>query len=154
MQKEPTIRDTMLWVRIALTFNLLYKEIKRELSSFNLTIPQADIIVCLHRSKGLPLSELAERLLVTGGNITGVIDRLERAGYVIRVKDGVDRRVVHARLTPEGEKLYRELLPPYKTVLSSVNNLLEPKEQKELARILKKLSQGVRMGRPGAGEEH
>jgi hypothetical protein len=75
MEKETSFREVMLWVRLAMTFNVLYHEIKTELSKEQLTVPQLDIISCLDRSKGLPLSELAERLLVTGGNVTGIIDR-------------------------------------------------------------------------------
>ena len=80
MEKETSFREIMLWVRLAMTFNVLYQEIKQELSKEHITVPQLEIISCLDRTKGLPLSEIAERLLVSGGNVTGIIDRLERDG--------------------------------------------------------------------------
>ena len=144
MEKETSFREVMLWVRLAMTFNVLYHEIKTELSKEQLTVPQLDIISCLDRSKGLPLSELAERLLVTGGNITGIIDRLERDGYVYRERDKKDRRIVRALLTEKGFDLYKSFLPRYKEVMRKINSVLTTEERQQLQRLLKKLGQGIK----------
>ena len=144
MEKETSFREVMLWVRLAMTFNVLYHEIKTELSKEKLTVPQLDIISCLDRSKGLPLSELAERLLVTGGNITGIIDRLERNGYVYRERDKKDRRIVRALLTEKGFDLYKSFLPRYKEVMRKINSVLTTEERQQLQRLLKKLGQGIK----------
>jgi len=144
MEKETSFREVMLWVRLAMTFNVLYHEIKMELSKEKLTVPQLDIISCLDRSKGLPLSELAERLLVTGGNITGIIDRLERDGYVYRERDKKDRRIVRALLTEKGFDLYKSFLPRYKEVMRKINSVLTTEERQQLQRLLKKLGQGIK----------
>jgi len=144
MEKETSFREVMLWVRLAMTFNVLYHEIKTELSKEKLTVPQLDIISCLDRSKGLPLSELAERLLVTGGNITGIIDRLERDGYVYRERDKKDRRIVRALLTEKGFDLYKSFLPRYKDVMRKINSVLTTEERQQLQRLLKKLGQGIK----------
>jgi MarR family 2-MHQ and catechol resistance regulon transcriptional repressor len=134
----------MLWVRLAITFNLLYQEIKKDLASQNLTVSQLDILVCLDRTKGLPLTEIADRLLVTGGNVTGIIDRLEKAGLVMRQRDHKDKRLVWARLTQKGYAVYRQLMPRYIETMRNVNSYLTPAEGKELMRLLKKLGAGVR----------
>ena len=144
MEKETSFREVMLWVRLAMTFNVLYHEIKMELSKEKLTVPQLDIISCLDRSKGLPLSELAGRLLVTGGNITGIIDRLERDGYVYRERDKKDRRIVRALLTEKGFDLYKSFLPRYKEVMRKINSVLTTEERQQLQRLLKKLGQGIK----------
>ncbi len=144
MPQEFRISETMLWVRLAITFNLLYQEIKKDLSRENLTVSQLDILVCLNRTKGLPLTELADRLLVTGGNVTGIIDRLEKAGLVMRQRDQKDRRQVWARLTPKGYAVYRQLLPRYIETMRKINSFLTPAEVKELMRLLKKLGVGVK----------
>ena len=144
MEKETSFREVMLWVRLAMTFNVLYHEIKMELSKEKLTVPQLDIISCLDRSKGLPLSELAERLLVTGGNITGIIDRLERDGYVYRERDKKDRRIVRALLTEKGFDLYKSFLPRYKEIMRKINSVLTTEERQQLQRLLKKLGQGIK----------
>ncbi|MCX5895190.1 MAG: MarR family transcriptional regulator [Proteobacteria bacterium] len=143
MEKESRISQTMLWVRMAVTFNLLYQEIKKDLAKENLTVSQLDILVCLDRTKGLPLSEVADRLLVTGGNVTGIIDRLENAGFVTRQRDSKDRRIVWARLTEKGYGIYRQLMPRYIETMNRINSYLTPAERKELMRMLKKLSTGA-----------
>ena len=146
MEKETSSREVMLWVRLAMTFNVLYQEIKHELSKENLTIPQLEIIACLDRTKGLPLSEIAERLLVSGGNVTGIIDRLERDGYVHRVRDKRDRRVVKALLTEKGFEIYKAFYPRYKEIMHRINSALTVEERKQLQRLLKKLAHGVKQG--------
>lgn len=143
MEKESRISQTMLWVRMAVTFNLLYQEIKKDLVKENLTVSQLDILVCLDRTKGLPLSEVADRLLVTGGNVTGIIDRLENAGLVTRQRDSKDRRIVWARLTEKGYGIYRQLMPRYIETMNRINSYLTPAERKELMRLLKKMSTGA-----------
>lgn len=143
MEKEVSFREIMLWVRLAMTFNVVYHEIKHELSKEHFTVPQLEIISCLDRKKGLSLSEIAERLLVSGGNVTGIIDRLERDGYVYRARDKADRRVVRALLTEKGFAFYKSFLPRYKEVMHRINSGLTVQERKQLQRLLKKLAQGV-----------
>jgi DNA-binding MarR family transcriptional regulator len=143
MEKEVSFREIMLWVRLAMTFNVVYQEIKHELSEEHFTVPQFEIISCLDRKTGLSLSEIAERLLVSGGNVTGIIDRLERDGYVHRVRDKVDRRIVRALLTEKGFGLYKSFLPRYKEVMHRINSGLTLEERKQLQRLLKKLAHGV-----------
>jgi MarR family 2-MHQ and catechol resistance regulon transcriptional repressor len=133
----------MLWVRLAVTFNLLYQEIKKDLANEDLTFSQLDILVCLNRSRGLPLTEVADRLLVTGGNVTGIVDRMQKAGLVKRQRDSKDRRIIWARLTEKGYAVYRQLMPRYIETMRKVNAYLTPAERKELARLLKKLGAGV-----------
>jgi MarR family 2-MHQ and catechol resistance regulon transcriptional repressor len=136
--KEP-LRDILIWVKIATTFNLMYQEIKKELSKEKLTIPQLEIIGCLAPSKGLSLNELAERLLVTGGNVTGLIDRLERDGYVLRERNQKDRRIIYAKLTPKGKEIWNMIMPRYQACISKLTMSLNLEEKKELSRLLKKL---------------
>jgi MarR family 2-MHQ and catechol resistance regulon transcriptional repressor len=144
VEKEAQIRETMLWVRLAITFNIMYQEIKKDLANAELTFSQLDILVCLNRSKGLPLTEVADRLLVTGGNVTGIVDRMEKAGLVTRERDNRDRRIVWARLTERGYAVYRQLMPRYIETMRRVNSYLTPAERKELMRLLKKLGIGAR----------
>ena len=133
----------MLWVRLNMTFQLIYQEIQKTLKKEHLTLPQMDILVCLGRTEGLTQGEIGDRLGVTGGNITGVVDRLERAGFVYRDRDKRDRRVVRAKLTPKGTDLHEEILPIFKKKWNEIMNILEPEEQRQLNRLLKRFSQGL-----------
>jgi len=111
-------------------------EFKKE----DITIPQFEIIACLNRKNGLTLSEIADRLLVSGGNITGIMDRLEREGIVLRERETKDRRVIRAKLTPKGFLIYKRILPIYNKKVSEILNVLSLDEKRTLQYILKKIS--------------
>jgi DNA-binding MarR family transcriptional regulator len=140
---EDSFRPTILWVRLNMTFQLIYHEIQKALKEEMLTLSQLDILVCLGRSDGLTLGEISKRLLVTGGNITGVMDRLEKGGYVYRDRDREDRRIIRAKLTPKGGELHKEILPIFKKKWNEIVNILEPDEQRQMNQLLKKLSQAL-----------
>ena len=82
MEKETSFREVMLWVRLAMTFNVLYQEIKQELSKECITVPQLEIISSLDRTKGLSLSEIAERLNISPTTVVNRINRMIESGYI------------------------------------------------------------------------
>jgi MarR family 2-MHQ and catechol resistance regulon transcriptional repressor len=129
----------MIWTRLAFTFNLIYQTVVEEFKKENITIPQFEIIACLNRKNGLTLSEIADRLLVTSGNITGIVDRLEREGIVFREREVKDRRVIRAKLTPKGAKIYKKIIPIYKKKVSEILQILTKDEMRSLQHFLKKI---------------
>ena len=138
-----SFRPTILWIRLNMTFQLIYHEIQKTLKKENLTLPQLDILVCLGRVKGLTLGEIGERLMVTGGNITGVMDRLEKSGFVYRDRDKEDRRIIRAKLTPKGVLLHKDILPIFQKKWKEIVGILDLEEQRHLNRLLKKFSHGL-----------
>ena len=69
-------------------------------AQFETTLPRFDLMAQLERApKGLKMSELSQRMMVTGGNVTGITDGLEKEGLVVREVDAADRRVFRVRLT-------------------------------------------------------
>lgn len=140
---KDSFRPIILWVRLNMTFQLISYEIQKALKKEKFTLPQLVILVCLGRSDGLTLGEISKRLLVTGGNITGVMDRLEKGGYVYRDRDKEDRRIIRAKLTPKGMELHKKILPIFQKKWNEIVNILEPDEQRQMKRLLKKFSQGL-----------
>ncbi len=100
--------ETRLWLRMLSTTKLMTSEIRRRLrAEFGATLPQFDLMAQLYReTDGLRLGELSKRTMVTNGNITGLVERLEADGMVKRVTPDGDRRVTVARLTDEGKALF------------------------------------------------
>ncbi|MCJ8519977.1 DNA-binding MarR family transcriptional regulator [Pseudorhizobium tarimense] len=96
--------ETRLWLRMLSTTRLITNEIRRRLrSQFGATLPQFDLMAQLYREEaGLRLGELSRRTMVTNGNITGLVERLEADGLVKRTTHDQDRRVTVAKLTPAG----------------------------------------------------
>src|SRR6202158_3076149 len=93
--------DTLrLWLRLFTCSQLIERAIRVRLRrEFNTTLPRFDLMAQLERNPdGLKMGELSKRLMVTGGNITGVTDLLEREGLVSRVNDAQDRRAFRVKL--------------------------------------------------------
>ena len=100
--------ETRLWLRMLSTTKLITTEIRRRLrTEFSATLPQFDLMAQLYReADGLRLGELSKRTMVTNGNVTGLVERLEADGYVQRVTPQGDRRVTVAKLTEAGATLF------------------------------------------------
>src|SRR6266513_1129296 len=83
------------------------------LDAHGLSLPQFEVLAHLHFDGAITQNELAQRLLVTKGNVCGLIDRMEAAGLVGRTVDPDDRRVNRLRLTGRGTAILSEALPPH-----------------------------------------
>lgn len=119
-------------LRLARCRNLMMKEMRRAVERWNLTLPQFDVLAELARApeQGFTFVELSRLLLVTSGNLTGIIDRLEAEDLVKRVPEPTDRRVTRMTLTPRGRRLATEILPKHaEDVATTLSNL--PREQLE-----------------------
>ena len=97
-----------LWLRLLTMTNLVQAELRKRLrAEFNTTLPRFDLMAQLERHPdGLKMSEISRRLMVTGGNVTGITDQLEKEGLVARAEDPNDRRAYTVRLTPAGRALF------------------------------------------------
>lgn len=97
-------RELRLWLRLLSTANLISGEIRRNLrAKFDVTLPRFDLMAQLYREpEGLRLSELSKRMMVSNGNVTGLIERMVQEGLVLRETDPDDRRAFIARLSKTG----------------------------------------------------
>ena len=103
------------------------------------TISQFGALEALYHLGPLSLKEIGEKMLKSGGNITTVIDNLEKQGLVKRQRCDKDRRVIYAHLTPEGEKRIGNYFPKHVAEIEQEMNTLSPEELAELGRLCKKL---------------
>lgn len=100
-----------LWLRLLSCTVRIENKIRLRLRrDFNTTLPRFDLMAQLERSSGgLRMSELSKRLMVSGGNVTGITDQLEREGLVARTPCPGDRRAFTVKLTETGLKRFREM---------------------------------------------
>ena len=113
---EPTLhmRDSLLILAILRAAFELQKKTEEILSVFDLNTATYGVLVTLYRSappEGLTPTELSKHVLVTAGSITNRIDRLEERGLVQRVVSKTDRRSSRVKLTSNGKKILKEVLP-------------------------------------------
>jgi DNA-binding MarR family transcriptional regulator len=100
-----------LWLRMLTCTQLVEKQVRTQLrEQFDTTLPRFDLMAQLERSpEGLKMNELSRRMMVTGGNVTGITDQLVTEGLVERVDVEGDRRAYRVRLTTRGRKLFDEM---------------------------------------------
>jgi DNA-binding MarR family transcriptional regulator len=100
-----------LWLRLLSCTMWMENQVRLRLRrDFKTTLPRFDLMAQLERNPdGLRMSEISQRLMVSGGNVTGITDQLEREGLVVRTADPDDRRVFTIKLTPIGLKRFREM---------------------------------------------
>jgi MarR family 2-MHQ and catechol resistance regulon transcriptional repressor len=132
-----------LWVALARSYATFAKAVAQKVQEYDLTTPQFGTLEALYHLGPLSLGELADKLLVTGGNVTYVMDRLEGRGLVTRYRSPEDRRVVYAKLTPEGRDLVASAFPGHAEYIEHLCRHLEPREQQDLRRLLKTLGKGI-----------
>ena len=100
-----------LWLRLLTCTNLIETEIRADLrSGFACTLPRFDLMAQLYRHPGgLKMGELSRRLMVTGGNVTGIADQMVKEGLVLRETHASDRRAFLLKLTPAGRKSFSKM---------------------------------------------
>jgi MarR family 2-MHQ and catechol resistance regulon transcriptional repressor len=116
--------------------------ITRHLADSGLTISQFGVLEALHHLGPLCQRDIGKKILKSSGNITVVIDNLEKRGLVARVRGAEDRRFFSVQLTEEGEKLIAAIFPPHAEGIVREMGVLDEEEQLELGRICKKLGLG------------
>ena len=136
-----------VWLRLLKAHALLLREVRRRVPE-TLTLPQFDVLAQLHRRpEGRTPRELTRELLVTAGNLTGVIARLSRLGLVRREPVPGDRRAVRIRLTPRGRRVMRRAIPRHRR---DVRRLLAHVSAPQLLRLRELLGELNRGLEPGA----
>jgi MarR family 2-MHQ and catechol resistance regulon transcriptional repressor len=108
----------------------------------SITFSQFSALEALYHLGPLYQTELAAKLLKTGGNLTLVVDNLERCGFVVRTRKAEDRRFVRVALTPKGRRFIAKIFPRHAARLTREFAVLTPAEQATLGRLCKKLGVG------------
>ena len=107
---------------------------------FATTLPRFDLMAQLERHRdGLKMNELSRLLMVTGGNVTAIVDQLEKEGLVERFDEPGDRRSWLIRLTPSGRKSFAEMARAHERWVVELLAGLSSRERDELLKLLAKL---------------
>lgn len=113
--------------------------VHQQLPAHNLTISQFGVLEALYHLGPMCQQQLALKILKSSGNMTMVINNLEKRNLVVRIRDVQDRRSFIIRLTPEGEQLIATIFPDQAQKIAEAFAVLDPDEKQELARLCKKL---------------
>jgi DNA-binding MarR family transcriptional regulator len=135
--------ELRLWLRLLTCTQLIEKEVRNGLrEQFTTTLPRFDLMSQLERSPdGLKMNELSRRMMVTGGNVTGITDQLVAEELVERVNVEGDRRAWRVRLTTRGRKLFHDMAQQHEAWIVEAFAGLNAKEISQLHKLLGKVKQ-------------
>jgi DNA-binding MarR family transcriptional regulator len=132
---EPAEPDRV-WFRFLRLHARLLGQMTQRIRALGLSIPQFDLLSTLTEREGISQSELAERLYVTKGNVSGLVDRLVQAGLVERRAIAGDRRSYAMHLTPEGRRLAEAGIAAQRDFVAQTLGKLRNDDLAELDRLV------------------
>lgn len=139
-QGDPQITRALdVWIKLTRAADSIASRLSARGTTGPLTITQFGVLEVLHHLGPMPQCELAGKLLKSSGNITLVIDNLEKRGLVRRMPDEHDRRISRVELTPAGRQLIEEIFPIHAQAVAEEFAVLSPQEQQQLGDLLRKL---------------
>jgi DNA-binding MarR family transcriptional regulator len=144
-QADPAKDRLRLWLRLLRLTRQVEGELRERLRvDFQMTLPRFDVLAALYRARdGMMMSELSRMLMVSNGNVTGIVDRLVKEGLVLRsIRDG-DRRASIVRLTEKGATRFEELARVHK---KWVDELLDGLGEEETAKLTGLLERATKQG--------
>ncbi len=133
---DPRGLPLQAWVRLIRARERIGRRLERLFARHGLTPAQFDVLATLQQGDGITQQELSERLLVTKGNVCGLIDRAEAAGWVERRPDPEDRRANRLYLTKSGRARLAETIPDHHAVVEQILGRLGPRKLQDLHDLL------------------
>ncbi|MGC2781031.1 MAG: MarR family transcriptional regulator [Bradyrhizobium sp.] len=132
--------ELRLWLRMLTCATLIEGEIRGRLRErFDVTLPRFDLMAQLDKAPdGMTLSDVSKRMMVSNGNVTGLVERLVESGHLDRRTSETDRRVQVIRLTKLGRAEFRKMAAEHETWIADIFGELTPKDVRELMRLLAK----------------
>jgi len=149
---DEEVRSLNAYIKLMRGASSLAIRLERRLAEVGLTERQFGVLETLHHLGPLPQCDLVKKQFTTGGNITFIVDNLERAGLVERRRNSDDRRYVTVHLTEKGRERIAVLLPHHVAEIVEAFSVLTSQEQLELGRIMKRL--GVPEKTPSLGRRY
>lgn len=130
------------YVKLARAANTAMAYARIGLEDADLTLSQFAVLEALYHVGPLNLGDLARRILTSSGNLTLVVDNLEKRGLAKRRQQGHDKRFILATITPAGRKVMARIFPQHARRIVEIMSRLSPVEQSQLGRLCRKLGTG------------
>ena len=139
--RQPTV---LSWTHLMRIYNKVQQRSMAHLrDQFNLTPAQFEVLARVGVAGGLSQQELADYLLVTKGNVCGLINRMEEAGLVERRQDPDDRRPNRLHLTPAGRAMFEQVVPAHEALIAELLSNVPEADQQALLPLLRRLDRSL-----------
>lgn len=141
IEQDTDTKKLSLWIRIATNSNIIEKEIRHLFrAEFGVTLPRFDLMSALYRETGgLTMGELSKRMLVSNGNVTGIVERLQKEGLVKRWVLPTDRRIYSVGLTPKGRTDFKIMADRHKEWIDDILGDMNDKDLTLLIQIMDRM---------------
>ena len=136
-------RALAAYVKLLRASGTISAEVTRHLGDAGLTATQFAVLEALYHVGPMCLGEVAQKILTSCGNLTLVVNNLEKRGLATRTQSGKDRRFVRVEITPEGQKLIAEIFPEHVQRIVAAMSKLNAEEQERLGELCRKLGWGA-----------
>ena len=137
------VRALGTYVKLMRAAESVTSRVHKHLTAAGLSVSQFGVLEALYHLGPLSQRDLGQKILRSSGNITLVIDNLEKRGLVRRERDRQDRRFFIVQLTDEGQKLIRKIFPLHAALITREMSVLNAREQEILGNLCKKVGMGV-----------
>jgi DNA-binding MarR family transcriptional regulator len=146
--------ELRLWLRLLTCANLIEAEIRKRLrEQFDTTLPRFDLMAQLYRTdEGILLGELSQRMMVSNGNVTGLVERLVQEGLIERQVTENDRRAARVRMTARGRSTFSKMAEAHGDWIAELLGGVGESEQEQLWERLGRLKMSVRNAKGAAPE--
>jgi DNA-binding MarR family transcriptional regulator len=137
--------ELRVWLRLLTCASLIERRVRAGLrEEFGVTLPRFDVLAQLDRApEGLSMGELSDHLMVSNGNVTGLVDRLVEEGLISRTPSASDRRQSRVKLTPAGKRAFDAMTPQHERWIDDMFAGLSRQEMAQLLELLAKLKRSV-----------
>jgi MarR family 2-MHQ and catechol resistance regulon transcriptional repressor len=132
-----------LVIAVSRSFHQLFNKIEKNVQSFGLNISEFGVLEMLYHKGDQPVQKIAEKILVTSGTITYVINKLQKKDLVVRKKCETDGRIYYISLTKKGENLISDIFPKHEAFLDNLFKDLKQQEKENLLENLKNFTNNI-----------
>jgi len=136
-----------MWVKLSRAHDTFNHLAEVNIRSFGLTNAQFGVIECLGHLGTMLIGDLTKKHLVSGGNMTVIVNNLEKDGLVERSVKDEDHRAFYVKLTPKGKRLFEKIFLKHARYITKLASVLSETEQAELGLLLKKLGTSLQESR-------
>ena len=146
--------ELRLWLRLLTCTTLIEGDVRRRLRErFDVTLPRFDLMAQLDKvPDGMTLSDLSKRMMVSNGNLTGLVDRLVASGHVVRTVSPTDRRATVISLTDSGRAEFRTMAAEHELWIADLFGDLTARDRGDLMRLLGKTKLSARRAIKGEAQ--
>jgi DNA-binding MarR family transcriptional regulator len=135
--------EVRTWLYLVRVVEKIERQLEAHVEQYGLTPPQFEVLAQLQRTPHIVQQQLADRLRMSKGNVVGILNRLEQAGFVMRQIHPEDGRAYLLCLTERGATLISQVLPEHEALIIECLNRLPPPEREQLHDALRRLNRAL-----------